>query len=249
MNFQRIVLKTHKWLAVGAGFFTFLWFLSGIVMVMPQTRSAPRAAVAGMAPAQAGDSQPFRQIKVGVPQAIIAAEINAGQSLGIEHVVLRTLAGRLIYEIGTAGAGTFLIDAMDATRVVVNQALARRIATVANGESLEWPSIALLREHTRDYKSGLLPVYRLAANDARATLCFVNADTGEVAAASTRLGRLRTMIVQMHMFGFLLPEMTTSSAAKTMVIFGAVGLLMSVFGGGILVLQLRNWLAARRRTA
>jgi uncharacterized iron-regulated membrane protein len=249
MNLQRFVFKTHKWLAVGVGLFTFLWFFSGIVMVMPQLQSARRPAAAGAPRGPQSDAESFRQISVNIPQAIAAAEISAGHALEVQHVVLRTVAGRLVYEIGTAGAGTFLIDAMDASRLVVNEELARQIAARAHSTPVEWASISLVREHSREYKNGPLPVYRFAASDKNASLYFINPETAEIAASSTRLGRLRMLIVQTHTLGFLRPEMQTQTVAKLLVLFAALGLLMSLFGGGILAFQLRNWFEARRRAA
>ena len=249
MTLQRFVFKTHKWLAAGVGLFTFLWFFSGIVMVMPLLRPAGRPAGAAVAPGPQTDTEPFRQIAVNIPQAIAAAEISASHALPIIHVVLRSVAGKLVYEIGTAGAGTYLIDAMDATRLIVNEELARQIASRAHKAPVEWASIALLREHTDEYKYGPLPVYRLAANDSSSTHYFVNADTGDLAATSTRSGRLRAMIVQMHTFGYLQPQLAATTASRVLLFFAAVGLLMSLFGGGILLLQLRNWFETRRRAA
>lgn len=250
MTLQRFVFKTHKWLAAGVGLFTFLWFLSGIVMVTPLARSGGRpAAAGGAAGTPQRDAESFRQIAVNVPQAIAAAEIAAGHPLAIQHVWLRTLAGKLIYEIGDASGGAFLIDAMNATRLMVNEDLARQIAASAHGAPVEWSSIALVREHSSEYKNGPLPAFRFAANDSKASLYFILPETGEITNSSTRAGRLRTMIVQMHMFGFLQPEMQPRTVAKVLTFFGAVGLLMSLFGGGILALQLRNWLGARRRAA
>jgi len=138
---------------------------------------------------------------------------------------------------------------MDATRLVVNEDLARRVATFARNGPVEWSSIALVREHTNEYKYGPLPVFRLAANDPAATLYFINADTGELAASSTRVGRLRMKIVAVHTFAFLLPELAPRTVNTLVAYLGAVGLLMSLFGGGILVLQFRNWFVARRRVA
>lgn len=249
MTLQRFVFKTHKWLAVGAGLFTFLWFLSGIAMVAPLMRPAGRAATGNAVKTPQKDTEPFRQIAVSVPQAIAAAEISAGHPLQIERVVLRRVAGKLVYEMGTTGAGIFLIDSMNAARLIVNEELARQIASSAHGVPVAWASIALVREHSRDYKNGPLPVYRFAADDQRASLYFINADTGEIAASSTRAGRLRMMIVQMHVFGFLQPELEAQTVTKLLVLFGAVGLLMSLFGGGILALQFRNWFVSRRRAA
>ena len=249
MTLQRFIFKTHKWLAAGVGLFTLTWFFSGIVMVMPLLRPAARSADSGKSNTPPGDSAPFRQMAVSVPQAIAAAENAAGRPLRVERVALRTIAGKLIYEIGATRGATFLIDAMDATRLVVDEGLARQIASRAHPGPIEWSSIALVREHTNEYKYGPLPVYRLAANDPKATLYFINADTGEVAAASTRLGRLRMMVVQMHMFGFLQPELAPRTVNTLLAFFGGVGLLMSLFGGGILALQFRNWFVARRRIA
>ena len=249
MTLQRFVFKTHKWLAVGVGLFTFLWFFSGIVMVMPQLRSSGRPPIAGAVRVPQADAEPFRQIAVNIPQAIAAAEISAGHPVRIERVVLHPIAGKLVYELGTTGAGTFLIDAMNATRLIVNEDLARQIASRAHRTPVAWASVTLVREHSREYKYGPLPVYRFAAQDPSETLYFINAETGEVAASSTRLGRLRMLIVQMHEFGFLRPEVQAQTVTKLLVLFGAVGLLMSLFGGWILLLQLWSWFGARRRTA
>lgn len=249
MTLQRLIIQTHKWLAAGAGLFTFLWFFSGIVMVTPLLRPAARRAGSGAMNFPQGDSAPFRQIAVSIPQAIAAAESAAGQPLSVERVALRTVAGKLVYEIAAAGAGTFLMDVNDASRVVVNEDLARRIAVRQQKEPVAWAPVTLLREHTREYKSGPLPAYRLGANDSDATVYFISAETGEIVNTSTRATRLRLAIAQMHTFEYLRPQMAPRTVNALLASVGAVGLLMSLFGGAILMLQLRNWLLARRRLA
>jgi len=42
MNWSRFIFKTHKWLAVTAGLLTLIWFVSGVVMVLPVSVLARR---------------------------------------------------------------------------------------------------------------------------------------------------------------------------------------------------------------
>jgi hypothetical protein len=247
MTFQRFVFKTHKWLAVGVGLFTFFWFLTGIVMILPLLRDTQPPSVAQQGEAPARDSHPYRQVAVSVPQAIAAAEAAAGHPLPVTSVSFRALPGRLAYEIGTNGAGVFLINSVDGARVVITPELAGQIAADALQQTAAWRTPVLLREHTSEYKHPSLPAYRLEADDAQHTVYYISAQTGEVLQGSTRLGRLRGMLVGIHTFGFLRPQMDNRAANLTLAGFAAAGLLMSVFGMWILGLQLLNWLRAHRR--
>lgn len=246
MNFQRFVFKSHKWLAVGLGLFTFFWFLSGIVMVLPGLQGTPPSGSRPKAETPRRDAYPFRHITVSVPQAIAAAETAAGQPLSVASVSFRALLGRLAYQIETNGAGVFLIDTADASRIVITPELATQIAAAAFGPPAAWRAPVLLREHTNDYKYGPLPTYRLEADDAQRTVYYIRVETGEVLQGSTRFGRLRGLLVNTHTFGFLRPELDNRAASLTLIGFALAGLLLSVFGVWILYLQLLNWLRARR---
>src|SRR5712692_838396 len=152
MTFQRFVFKTHKWLAVGLGLFTFFWFLSGIVMVLPLLRDTQSRGVAQQGEAPARDSQPYRQVAVSVPQAIAAAEAAADRPLSVNSVSFRALPGRLAYQIETDGAGVFLINSVDGARIVITPELAGQIAAHALRQTAAWRAPVLLREHTSEYK-------------------------------------------------------------------------------------------------
>lgn len=247
MTFQRFVFKTHKWLAVGVGLFTFFWFLSGIVMVLPLQRETQPPGVAQQGQAPARDSHPYRQVAVSVPQAIAAAEAAAGRPLSVTSVSFRALPGRLVYQIETNGAGVFLMDTAEVARIVITPELAAQIAAAALGHPAAWPAPVLLREHTSEYMHPSLPAYRLEADDAQHTVYYISAQTGEVLQGSTRLGRLRGILVGMHTFGFLRPEMDNRAISLTLIGFALTGLLLSVSGMWILGLQLLNWLRAHRR--
>jgi hypothetical protein len=252
MTLQRFVFKTHKWLAAGVGLFTFTWFLSGIVMSLPGLQR-PKAELGQASPPRAvattrPDAQPFRQIAVSIPQAIAAAEAAAGRRLRIEHVGIKALPGRLVYAIEAEGPETFLIDTGSGARVVIDEAFAEEIAQRVIGHRAAWEPATLLREHTSEYKYGPLPVYRLAARDAQRSIEFVSVADGDTT-GSTRWGRWRTAITQLHTFGFLLPRYSGAAASLGLVLFGAVGLSMTAFGLWILWLQFLAWLRARRREA
>src|SRR5712692_1931935 len=160
MTFQRFVFKTHKWLAVGLGLFTFFWFLSGILMVLPLPRDSQSPVAPPHAEASPRDSQPYRQVAVSVPQAIAAAEAAAGHPLSVTSVSFGALPGKLAYQIGT-NSGVFLINSVDGNRIVITPELAGQIAVGALGRTAVWRTPVLLREHTSEYKYSALPAYRL----------------------------------------------------------------------------------------
>jgi hypothetical protein len=254
MTLQRFVFKSHKWLAVGVGFFTFTWFFSGIVMALPglsraKLRPAAPAMSSGGADAPAPpEAQPFRQIAVTIPQAIAAAEGAAGRPLRIERVGLKTVAGKLLYELEAQGPETILIDTASGARIVIDESLARQIAQQRLGHPAEWEPVTVLRSYSRQYKFGPLPVYRFAARDPQRTIIFVSIADGE-ASGTTRMGRLKGAISQLHTFGIFVPSLSGFTATALLELFSVVGLVMTFFGGWILLYQFQSWRRARGRSA
>jgi hypothetical protein len=248
VTLSRFVYKSHKWLSVAVGLFTVLWFLSGIVMVLPSSvfqrgensppPAAPRSA-AGMS---------FRDVQISVPVAIAAAERSAGHPLEIISVTFRRLLGRLVYVLVDGDASTHLVDASSGALVEITEGSARKIAAAALDGQTGLQAVSLLQRHDWNYKSGPLPAYRVVVNDPVKSILYISAETGEVQFTS-RLGRLRAFIVDTHTFGFLQPYVTDRWTQWLLVLFAGVGFLLSLFGGWILWLQLDNWWRLRRRAA
>ena len=241
MNTTRLVYKSHKWLAVGVGLLTFLWFASGIVMMLPQNFfSRPPAPAA--APPQ---TQTFRDATLTIPQAIAALEKVMGQPVEVTSVSFRGLEGKLFYAISTAKNGTHLINVADGTRFVVTEEVARQLATRAAGGASSLGAASLVRAYDADYTYGPLPAWRIPANDGANTIYYVTAETGEVR-STDRLGRIRGFIGGMHMFRYLHPLLSERSIKVALIVTSVVGTAMSIFGMWILWIQLRNWWHARK---
>jgi len=241
MNTTRLVYKSHKWLAVGVGLLTFLWFVSGIVMVLPQNLiSRPPASAA--APPQ---TQTFRDATVTVPQAIVALETSLGHPVNVNEIGFRSLEAKLFYQISTAKNGTHLVNVVDGTRFVITQGVARQLAVRAAGGAGSLGEISLLRAYDSDYTRGPLPAYRVPANDGANTIYYVTGETGEVR-STNRLGRIRRFITGLHVFAYLAPWMSKRSIQVALVVASAVGAAMAILGVWILWIQLKNWRLARR---
>lgn len=240
MTLNRLVYKTHKWLAVGVGFLTLVWFASGVVMMLPKgVLGGPRTGAGGNA------AKPdFKGITITVPQAIAAAETAAGGNIVTTNVDVRDIEGRLYYLISTAKSGAHLIDAVSGTRLEITEEYATQMAARRAGGGAQPQETLLWKSHTPEYTFGPLPVYRISFDDGAATVVYVSKNTGEVT-TSDRKGRIRGFIAGTHTFEFLKPMLLNRSIRALLMFFSFVGLCMSVFGGWILLIQFQNWRARR----
>jgi len=238
MTLNRFVFKTHKWLAVATGLFTLLWFVSGVLMMLPSNLLG-----GGSAPNQPPAEGGYKDVTVTVPQAVATVEALMRMPLEIAAVELRRVNGRLTYALRTPKWGTFLVDAMDGRRVQITEEMARQMATRAMRGHAQIREVTLLRKHTLDY-GALLPAYRIAFDDPGATLIYVSTETGQMG-SSDRLGRLRGFVAGTHTFEFLKPLMSGKAIKLWLILFSIVGTAMSVFGFWILWIQWKNWLARR----
>ncbi len=238
MTLNRLVFKTHKWLAVGVGFFTLLWFGSGVVMMLPK----------GIVSGRANDPLPiaapdFKGIRVTVPQAVEAAEAAAGRKFTTESVDLRVIEGRLYYQVTSAKPDWYLIDAVSGARLEITAEYAKQMASRAMGgrpvkDMVFWPF------YTSEYTYGPRPVYRVAFDDPAKTVVYLHPYSGELR-TSNRLGRIRLFIMGTHTFDFLRDVVSSYWIKFLLALFSFVGLCMSLFGGWILLIQFLNWRARR----
>ena len=244
---KRLVYKTHKWLAVGVGLFTLLWFVSGIVMVLPQDLLT-RHGASGPASPRHPVAPSFNEVAVTGPQAIAAVEMATGQSVEVTGVSFRRWPGRLLYQIATANAGTHLVDAIDGKRVEITEDLARQIAASALQGRGQLREVSLLRKHDSEYRQGPLPVYRIIVDDPNATILYIPVETGEIH-FTNRPGRIRSFLVGTHTFEFLRPILSERSVRIGLVATSFLGVLLSMFGFWILWIQLKQWWWGRQKRA
>jgi hypothetical protein len=242
MNWRPFLYKWHKWFAVAVGLLTFIWFASGVVMMLPSPLFGGKPGPRG--PAEQLD---FRQAKVTVPQAIAVLETATGRPARITGVSMRRLRGRLLYSLATAGDKTYFVDAISGEPFSITEEIARQIALSTLGEGASLGPVSQVKKYGWEYTWGPLPVYRFEANDAAGTIVYVAMDTGE-SRTSDRAGRTRALLADSHTLQFLRPLMPQWSVKLTMLVFSAVGVVMTLLGGAILWLQLRTWWQNRWRT-
>lgn len=238
MTLNRFVYKSHKWLAVGVGLLTLVWFASGVVMVMPGS------ILGGAAPVPEPGKLDYQAMTLSVAQAIAAAEAAAGANMVISQVELRPIEGRLYYQISTAKSGMHLIDAASGARLDITEEYAKRMASrlVSGGAPIQ--ESEKVGKYDIEYAYGPLPVFRFVFADPASTIVYVSPRTGELR-ASNRKGRIRALIAGTHSFDFLQPLLENRGKRIVLLFFSFVGLVMSVFGSWILWIQFHNWRARR----
>ncbi|MGH9795817.1 MAG: PepSY domain-containing protein [Candidatus Acidiferrales bacterium] len=239
MSWSRFIFKSHKWLAVGVGLLTLVWFVSGIVMVMPGRFFSPPATPDASGPPGPG----YRDVAVTAPQAIAAAETAAGGEVEVTGVSFLRVAGRLLYQVKTAG-GSHLVDAVTGERFVIDEQVAREMVR-RSVPGAEQGDMTLLRAYDLDYAIGPLPAYRVALDDGRDTKYYVAIENGEMR-ATNRAMRWRDMFIGLHTFRFLRHVMDGEGVRMTLILTSIVGTAMSVFGMAILWVQFVNWRARRK---
>lgn len=244
MTLNWFVFKTHKWLAVGVGLFTLVWFASGIVMVLPQNfLGRPVPSPAGNFPAPN-----FKSIAISPPQAIVAAEAVAGGNMVATDVNLWSIEGRLYYRISTENSGAHLIDAVSGSRLEITEEYAKQMALRLVGGRGPLQSSETVRKNNLEYLYGPVPAFRFVFADPAATIVYISPETGDML-SSNRRGRIRGLITGTHTFEFFRPLLAPRGVKLLLIFFSFVGMVMSVFGTWILWIQFKNWRARRASRA
>lgn len=247
MTLNRFVFKTHKWLAVITAIFTFLWFASSIVMVMPRNlMGRGGGAGEGGGPGPARETGPsLRSVTVSVPQAVAAVEGSAGPGVQIRKVDIVPLEGLLYFRMATARHGAWFVNALDGTAMQITADMARRMVMAGGPKDENLTPAETLTAHTGDYPSGPLPVYRVSTKNGAATF-IVEPETGSIR-RSTALSRWRMFIVGWHTLDFMKPWIGMNGVLWLMWIMSIVGTAMTLFGFWILWIQFVQWRKARGR--
>ncbi|GEM_PF-5084444 len=248
MTLSRFVFKTHKWLAVVTAVFTFLWFASSIVMVIPRSLLGRGAGGGAAEPGDWGAARAagpnFKAVVTSVPQAVAAVEAAAPDAVA-RQVELVTLENLLYYRIGTARQGAWFVNALDGRAMQIDAAVARRLVMAGGPQDENLAPTETLTRHTSDYPGGRLPVYRVTTRNGAATF-IVEPDTGAIR-RSTSLSRWRAFIVGWHTLDFMKPWIGTNAVIWLMWIMSLIGTAMTLFGFWILWIQFVQWRAARGR--
>lgn len=241
MTLNKFVFKTHKWTAVGIGVITVIWFVSGVVIVLPSGILSE-----GPAPQVNPHSVDFREVSITVPQAIAAAEAAAGKPIRVSGMGIRHWPGRLLYEV-QSDAGTFLIDARSGERFEITEDAVRQMLAQSRPNA-PVQQISLLKEHVVGYSYGPLPVYWVRMGDAAETHLYIARDNGQIQ-SSNRLGRFRALFHDLHNFSILRGYLSGRMIRLLLILTSVVGTLMSLFGMWILWIQLKMWWNVRQARA
>jgi len=226
------IRKLHKWIFVFMGVFMLAWVISGIVMILPQwwfgavTRvdhSAADYTLAVLSPSEA--------------VARIGRE--DGKAAGVSSVSLRTIDGRVLYEVTFGSDAPRLIDAQSGEPFPFTPELAERIARRNFEIAAPLLESSRLTEHDSTYPTGQLPVFRVRFSDNPEISYFVQESNLRVVRSST-LSRVRGAVVSLHNLGPV--EFLTGShdLRHNMLIATAVVSLIGTLAGAILTLPRRK---------
>lgn len=159
--------RLHKWVGLLLGAQLLLWTISGTAMALLDMET-----VAGGPERQASSSS--------VPASSAWERIR--RKLGsrpVASVAVRPLLDLYVVEIATPGE-TLLYDAGNGRRILVDAALARRIATAAYPGGGSVTSVSQLRQITLEVREHDLPIWRIDFDDAQNSSFYVSGATGRL---------------------------------------------------------------------
>jgi uncharacterized iron-regulated membrane protein len=186
----------HRWLGFLAGAVVLIWIVTGMIMV------TPRPATPSRSPRASGPD--YRRIERSPAQAILAAEAVGDEELDVAGVSLSALGDRAIYRVAPRGRPPVLIDATTGEEVVIDSALAVRVAVAAYSGPGGVRRVELNERRRLDNVFGEVPAYRVEFDDGWGTAAYLGARTGTLVWTERANGR-RAMIGSLHDFFVLRP--------------------------------------------
>ena len=159
--------RLHKWIGLLLGAQLLLWTISGTAMALLDMETV------------AGGPQP-QASNPSLPASSAWERIRA--TLGsrpVSSVAVRPLLDLYAVEIAVPGE-TLLFDAGSGRRILVDAALARRIATAAYPGGGPVTSVSQLREITLEVREHALPIWRIDFDDAQGSSFYVSGGTGRL---------------------------------------------------------------------
>jgi hypothetical protein len=207
--------------AITVGGFILVWFVSGIVMMLPGSSPGypePPPAVN------------FTTITVSPGDAIRALPGSMGTPADVRDVKLGRLLDKVVYEVRVNGGTVYLIDAKEGVPFTITQDVAERIARQGMRPGVPIRRIDHVTKHGVDYPWGPLPIYKVLFDDERATAAYVEASNGSVR-FSDRPSRIRNAIASLHEFMPLMLIIDSEKVRKgLLILLSLVGVSVALSG-------------------
>jgi hypothetical protein len=164
-----LLRRIHKWIGLVLGLQFVIWTVSGAMMAVLDMDEvsggeAKPAATAAPVPASSTAWPLVRQSLAGEP---------------VTGVALRPLLDRNVLEVATP-AGVRLFDAADGRQIVVDAALAMKVAEGSYARDGKVRAVAPLAELELAVRTHELPIWRVDFADAENSSFYVSAATGKL---------------------------------------------------------------------
>lgn len=224
--------RIHKWIGLILGLQFLLWALSGSVMALLD-KDKVGGHSAGMThahPLPAGDYAALDRLPQGEP---------------VHGLVLRDLGARPVYEVHSA-KGVRLVDATTGEDVLVDQDMAREIASMMNEAPIRAVSVLPKPNmEARDFKG---PMWRVDFDDAENSSAYVSLDTARFLVMRGDTWRTWDFFWMLHNMDYL----HRTSFNHPLIIFIAFGTLWMAGTGFYLLFKSFSradfrWLRGRRK--
>lgn len=162
-----LLRRLHKWIGLLIGIQLVLWTLSGAVMSLLDHHDVQGGKAAALA-------------IVSVPGSSAWTAVSAsGASEPVTALTARPLLDRYVYEITTA-RGVRLADAATGAALIIDQAVARKIAAAAHPTGAPIRSVAQLSVLELAVREHELPIWRIDFADESGSSYYVSATTGKL---------------------------------------------------------------------
>ena len=224
--------RIHKWVGLILSLQFVLWTVSGAVMALLDMNKVGGHAGSTAISAASAWPAPLADFPV---------------SGKVEGLALRRVAGQPVYEIRDA-SGVRLADAVTGERVIIDAALASRIARAAYHHEAPVRSVERLADANLESRDHAGPMWRVDFDDADNSTSYISATTGQALVNRTDTWRLWDFVWMLHNMDYS----DRSSFNHPLIIFVAFGTLWLSFTGFYLLFKSFrsrefNWLLGRRK--
>jgi uncharacterized iron-regulated membrane protein len=184
-----VMYKVHKWLGISAGLFIVLWFISGLVMILPKASTQSGGTKS--------DGVNFEEYTLSPAEALRRLSEAQKEPAKIVSLNLIRLRGSLAYKINAHSNRIYLVDARSGQIVTITRETAEQLARDDLATGAPIVEVSLVTTPGLPYGWGPLPVYRVVFDDSQKTISFVSLNDGRVR-RTNRWGRLRDWIIHLH---------------------------------------------------
>jgi uncharacterized iron-regulated membrane protein len=227
--------RLHRWLAVPMGIILIGWLSTGIVMLFP---GPTPDALLPFAP----EDVDYAAATISPAEATARVQEEMGAEAARINLALRTLQGRVVYEVRPDGAETRLVDGQSGDIITITPELARTLAAARLRPEASITDVELLDHHDSRYRTGPIPVYRAQVDVGPGTLIYVSAVNGSVIQASDRWTMVRAAFLSIHTFGTLRLAFGPGAPSRELLVVAALTMMCVVATGYTLAWKVtRGW--------